>query len=240
MARNRLASRGGFCPCIGGIRFWSCCPGSHLCFAPVMADIPTIKAVFSAAALVLTFFLFYIYIRSILRDEVRPHVFSWMIWAAGTVIVFFAQLSDGAGIGAWPIGISGVITFLVAILALTRSADKSIVPMDWVFLGLALSALPLWFATSNPFLAVLVLTIVDLLGFGPSVRKSWFLPYEENAQFFALGAVRNGFVVVALENYSWTTVLFPAAIGIACFMFFAVILMRRQVVPRPATPSQSG
>ncbi|MGD1935835.1 MAG: hypothetical protein ACFB0Z_15280 [Candidatus Phaeomarinobacter sp.] len=205
-----------------------------------MEDIPTIKTVFSAAALLLTFFLFYIYIRSILRDEVRPHVFSWMIWAAGTVIVFFAQLSDGAGIGAWPIGISGVITFLVAVLALTRSADKSIVLMDWVFLILALSALPLWFATSNPFLAVLVLTIVDLLGFGPSVRKSWVLPYEENAQFFALGAVRNGFVVVALENYSWTTVLFPAAVGLACFLFFAVILIRRQVVPQPVTSSQNG
>jgi hypothetical protein len=204
-----------------------------------MEDIPTTKAILSALALLLTFAAFYPYIRAILREETKPHVFSWMIWAAGTVIVFFAQLADGAGIGAWPIGISGVITFFVAVLALVKSADKSIVPIDWVFLALALSALPLWFATANPFLAVLVLTIVDLLGFGPSVRKAYASPYEENALFFALGALRNGFVVAALENYSWTTVLFPAAVGIACVMFVAVIVMRRNTMTKPVSPSQT-
>jgi len=200
-----------------------------------MADIPTVKAVLSAIALVLTFAAFYPYIRAILREETKPHVFSWMIWAAGTVIVFFAQLADGAGIGAWPIGISGVITFLVAALALSRSGDTTIVPIDWVFLVLALSALPLWFASSNPFLAVLVLTIVDLLGFGPSVRKAYFAPHDENALFFSLGALRNGFVVAALEHYSWTTVLFPAAVGIACLIFVAVILARRQALSNDAS-----
>ncbi|MEP0069846.1 hypothetical protein [Pyruvatibacter sp.] len=204
-----------------------------------MEDIPTTKAILSALALLLTFAAFYPYIRSILREETKPHVFSWMIWAAGTVIVFFAQLADGAGIGAWPIGISGVITFFVAVLALAKSADKSIVPIDWVFLALALSALPLWLATANPFLAVLVLTIVDLLGFGPSVRKAYASPYEENALFFALGALRNGFVVAALENYSWTTVLFPAAVGIACVVFVAVILLRRTTVTRSVSPCQT-
>lgn len=203
-----------------------------------MEDIPITKAVLSAAALLLTFVAFYPYIRAVLREETKPHVFSWVIWAAGTVIVFLAQLSDGAGIGAWPIGISGIITFFVAALALTKSADKSIVPIDWIFLALALSALPLWFATDNPFLAVLVLTIVDLLGFGPSVRKAYASPYEENALFFALGALRNGFVVAALQNYSWTTVLFPAAVGIACVVFVVVILLRRKIVTTAISPSQ--
>jgi len=198
-----------------------------------MEDIPTAKLVFSAIALVLTFVAFYPYVRAILREETRPHVFSWIIWAAGTVVVFFAQLADGGGIGAWPIGISGVITLFVALLALRKSGDTTIVPVDWLFLVLALSALPLWYATSNPLTAVLVLTTVDLLGFGPSIRKAYELPYEENALFFFLGALRNGFVVLALENYSWTTVLFPAAVGIACIGFVILILSRRTVVRRP-------
>jgi len=191
-----------------------------------------LKALFSAAALILTFAAFLPYYRGILRDEIRPHVFTWFIWAAGTVIVFTAQLSDGGGIGAWPIGVSGLLTGGVAVLALMRAGDTSIVRMDWVFLILAVSALPLWFFTSTALSAVIILTIVDLLGFGPSVRKAYELPEEESATFFIIGAVRNGFVLLALENLSWTTALFPAAVGIACVCFVALIFVRRQMIAK--------
>lgn len=175
----------------------------------------------------LTFIAFYPYVRAILRGQTRPHVFSWIIWGAGTFVVALAQLADGAGVGAWPIAVSGIITIGVAILAWQRSADLRFTRLDWVFLILALSALPLWYLTDTPLSAVIVLTTVDLLGFGPSVRKAYDHPHEENAVFFTLGAVRNGFVVLALENYSWTTMLFPAAVGIACLLFVALILGRR-------------
>ena len=188
-----------------------------------------LKAIFSAAALILTFVAFIPYYRGIWRDEFRPHVFTWFIWAAGTVIVFVAQLSDGGGIGAWPIGVSGLLTGGVAVLALMRAGDTSIVPMDWVFLILAASALPLWFLTSTALSAVIILTFVDLLGFGPSVRKAYQFPREESVNFFAVGVIRNGFVILALENVSWTTALFPAAVGIACVFFVALILVRRQM-----------
>ena len=186
------------------------------------------KAVFSAAALLLTFVAFIPYYRGILQDEVKPHVFTWFIWAAGTVIVFAAQLSDGAGLGAWPIGGSGLMTGGVALLALTRAADTSSVRMDWVFLVLAASALPFWFVTSTALSAVVILTVVDLLGFGPSVRKAYDHPFEESVTFFIVGVVCNVCVLLALENMSWTTALFPAAVGIACLLFVGLILVRRR------------
>lgn len=185
------------------------------------------KEIFGAIAVVLTFAAFYPYFRGILKGLTRPHVFSWVIWAFGTVIVFLAQLSDGAGIGAWPIGLSGALTFGVAGLAYLKRGDRSIVRSDWIFLGLAATALPLWFFTNTALSAVLILTLVDLLGFGPTVRKAYHLPYEENAALFAIGAFRNAFVILALENYSWTTVLFPAAVGLACVLFVPLIFVRR-------------
>lgn len=189
-----------------------------------------VKAIFSALALILTFIAFIPYYRGILSGEIRPHVFTWFIWGVGTIIVFVAQLSDGAGIGAWPIGISGLLTGGVAFFALRYAADKSIVRMDWVFLVLALTALPLWFLTSSALSAVIILTIVDLLGFGPSVRKAYTAPREENASFFAIGVVRNALILLALENFSWTTALFPAAVGLACILFVGLIAFRRRIV----------
>ena len=186
--------------------------------------------VFSAIAMGLTFVAFYPYIRAILKGKTRPHVFSWFIWAAVTFTVATAQLAGGAGVGAWPIAVSGLITGGVALLALSKSADTSIHRADWIFLALAATALPLWWLTNDPLAAVLILTSVDLLGFGPSIRKAWTLPHEENALCFTLGAIRNGFVVLALEHYSWTTALFPAAVGLACMGFVAMILIRRSVL----------
>ena len=75
------------------------------------------KEFLSAIAIILTLVAFIPYIRSIQSGKTKPHVFSWIIWASVTFIVFLAQLSDSAGAGAWPIGISGVITLYVAVLA---------------------------------------------------------------------------------------------------------------------------
>ena len=73
-----------------------------------------LKEFLSATGIVLTFVIFVPYIRSIRRGHTKPHAFSWLIWALGTLVVFGAQLVAGGGVGAWPIGVSGVITGYVA------------------------------------------------------------------------------------------------------------------------------
>jgi len=188
------------------------------------------KNILGAAAIAITFAAFLPYILSILRGAVRPHVFSWVIWGLTTFSVFLAQLADGAGIGAWPIGVSGAITSGIALLAWTRHADATITRIDWVFFVTALTALPLWYVTADPLWAVMVLTTVDLLGFGPTLRKAWNLPHSESPFFFGLFAARNAIVIAALEHYSATTVLFPAAVGLACILLVALIAWRRHLL----------
>ena len=186
------------------------------------------KALFSAIAIGLTLYAFFPYIRSIRREATRPHVFSWLIWGSTTFIVFLAQLEDGGGIGAWPVGVSGVITLYITWLAYVHRADVSITTVDWLFLVAAMASLPLWYVTANPLWAVIILTSVDVFGFGPTVRKAWHQPYSEQPGFYTLFLVRNLMVVLALENYSLTTVLFPAVIATACLLLVLMILWRRQ------------
>lgn len=191
----------------------------------------TLKFVFSGMAIVLTIVAFAPYIRSTLAGKTKPHVFSWVIWGITTVIVFFAQLDAQGGIGAWPIGISGVITVFIAVLAFIKSADSSITRLDLLFFFAALAALPFWYLTSDPLWAVVVLTIVDLLGFGPTLRKAYDQPHDENRVFFMLFAVRNLFSLLALEHYSLATVLFPLTVSGACLCLLAMISLRRKIVP---------
>ncbi len=185
------------------------------------------KPLLSVLATLLTFIAFYPYIKSIYQKKITPHVFSWVIWGSTTLIVFFAQYEAKGGIGTIPIGISGLITFFIAYLSYRKRGDINITNLDWFFLILAFSSLPFWYFSSNPLLAVIVLTVVDLAGFGPTVRKAYSHPYEENISFFGLFALRNGLVVVAMETYSLTTILFPAAVGLACVLLIVLLLIRR-------------
>ena len=186
------------------------------------------KEVFSAIAIALTFIAFIPYIRSIHLGKTKPHAFSWIIWASVTFIIFLAQLSDHAGAGAWPIGVSGLITLYVAFLAYTKKSDRMISNIDWLFFILAMASLPLWYFTSNPLWSVVILTTVDLLGFVPTFRKSYNHPYEEQLTFFNLMASRNLISIIALENYSIITLLFPAATAIACILFVLMVIIRRE------------
>ena len=188
------------------------------------------KEVLSAIAIALTLAAFVPYIRAIISGTTRPHVFSWIIWGTTTFVVFLAQLKGQGGVGAWPIGVSGIITIFIALLAYLKRADITVTKTDWLFFVAAMASLPLWYLTSDPVWAVIILTTVDALGFGPTIRKAYRLPHSESLLFFALFATRNLLVIMALEHYSVTTVLFPAVIGAACVLLMALLTWRRQAL----------
>lgn len=188
------------------------------------------KEFFSIIAIALTFMAFLPYIRSIRLNKTKPHVFSWVIWGATTFVVFLAQLVDKGGAGAWPIGISGIITMYIAALAYNKKSDVTITRTDWMFFVLALTALPLWYLTANPLWAVIILTTVDILGFGPTFRKAYAQPNGEKLNLYAIMAVRNLIAMLALEHYSFTTALFPAALAVACVLFILMVVHRRRLL----------
>lgn len=187
------------------------------------------KGVLSAVAIALTFMAFLPYMRAIIKGAIRPHVFSWVIWGTTTFVVFLAQLQADGGVGAWPVGVSGVVAIVIALLAFLKRGDIAITGTDWLFFILAMSSLPFWYLTADPLWAVVVLTTVDVLGFGPTIRKSFYQPFSESLLFFSLFATRNLIVILALESYSITTVLFPGAIAVACILLILLISYRRRV-----------
>ncbi|MEW8522293.1 MAG: hypothetical protein AB2552_04500 [Candidatus Thiodiazotropha endolucinida] len=188
------------------------------------------KELISGLAIAVTFIAFFPYINSILAGRTKPHVFSWVIWGSTTFIVFLAQLEDGGGVGAWPIGISGLITLYIAFLAYRKKSDISITNMDWAFFTAAMASIPIWYFTSDPTWAVILLTTVDVIGFGPTIRKAFAHPYDEDLRFFALFVLRNLLVVMALERYTIATVLFPAVIATVCLFFIILIVYRRRII----------
>lgn len=155
-------------------------------------------------------------------------MFSWVIWAITTFIVFFAQLEGGGGAGAWPTGVSAIITCYVAYLAYKTLGDIKITQLDWVFFITAMSSIPFWYLTADPLWAVIILTTVDVFGLAPTLRKAYDKPFEESVQFYAITTVRNLISIIALDIYSTTTILFPAAVAFFCVVLIVVVVYRRR------------
>jgi hypothetical protein len=182
----------------------------------------------SLASIVLTFVAYAPYIAAIRRRQVKPHFFSWVIWSITTGVVFFAQLTADGGAGAWPTAVSALITIYVATLSWVLRSDIDITRADRGFLLASLAALPAWFFTSDPLWSVVILTVVDVLGFGPTLRKAWAYPYEESLQFYNLFILRSVLSVLALETRNLTTMLFPVAMVVACCVVSILLWWRRK------------
>lgn len=192
----------------------------------------SLQAVFGLASIVLTVVAYIPYVSAIRSGTVVLHFFSWLIWSLTTAIVFFAQLAADGGYGAWPTGVSALITLYVTSLAYMRRTDISITRADRVFLCGALSALPVWIFTRDPLWSVVILTTVDVLGFGPTLRKAWNRPREESVQFYLLFAIRNALSIPALVSRNPTTLLFPVAMIVSCGFVCVLLWWRRRALAR--------
>lgn len=191
------------------------------------------KEYFTAVGIALTLFAYIPYIVGILKNDIKPHVISWLIWGLTTIIVFTGQLSDNGGAGAWVIGMSGSLVTLIAIMAYFKKADSSISKMDWLFLIISLIALLAWYFTSDALVAVVILTLMNVMGFAPTLRKSYYDPFTEGMSFFVILVPRNLVAIAALEHYSVTTVFFPAVTAFACLSLILMVAYRRKVLTPP-------
>lgn len=186
------------------------------------------KAALGVVAIIIGIAAYIPYLRDLFRGKTRPHVFSWFIWGLMTAIGFFAQISEGAGAGAWIGAFTASVSFFIAIYALRRG-EKNITPLDWAsFLG-AVLAIAFWMITKEPLVAVILIVIIDALGFVPTFRKSYTKPHEETLVSYFLNGTKFIPALFALEVFSPTTALYPIYLVVANYSFVAMLMTRRKV-----------
>lgn len=178
-------------------------------------------------AAIIGIYAFYPYLRDIFRRKTRPHIFTWGVWGMLMGIGFFAQISQNAGPGAWVTGVFAVLNFVIVILAL-KYGEKNITRSDWIMLLVALLAIPLWVLTNNPLWSVILISVIDVVAFVPTFRKSWSKPHEETLETFVWVSLSFLLSFWALETLNLTTILYPATLLGINIVFIALSLMRRR------------
>ncbi|MCB1538025.1 MAG: hypothetical protein H6865_02580 [Rhodospirillales bacterium] len=186
-----------------------------------------LKSWFGALAALLAVLAHVPYFIAILRGTNRPHIFTWIIWTLLTVIAASAQIVGAAGPGAW----STVVTafMCVAITAATvKKGERDITRADWLMFAAGTAALPVWMLTSDPLWAVVIVTVIDALAFGPTIRKSWRRPDQENITMYAVNLVRHCLAIAAIAQYSLVTTLYPAMLLAMNMVMFVMLTSRRR------------
>lgn len=154
------------------------------------------------------------YLCDLFRGRVKPHPYTWLIWSIVTGITFFGQLAKGAGVGAWPTGVSAFFTVSIFLLAL-RYGFRHIVRKDTYFLLAALLGLIPWMLTKDPTYSVVIVVTIDIIAFIPTLRKTALAPKTETPLLFATNVLRHLLTLLSLEAYNVATMLHSIAMVIA-------------------------
>ncbi len=190
---------------------------------------------FGLAALAIGLYGSAFYIRSILKGQTKPHVFTHVVWGTVTFIAFLAQLHDSAGPGSWAMGISALACFTNAALAL-KYGEKNITRGDKIAFIASLTAIIPWVLTKDPLGSVILISIIDAVAFYPTFRKSWNKPWEENLTAYNIANLKFLLSLVAMRNFTIVTTLYVATVMALNGAFVIMCLIRRQTLPKNNEP----
>lgn len=187
-----------------------------------------IKIIFSLIASSIAVISYIPYIHNIISGKTKPHAFSWLIWSIITYIAAALQITGGGGIvGASVALITGSISVLIAVIA-ARQKVVRITRSDRISFVISLSAIPLWIITDRPLLSAILICIIDLFAFWPTIRKSYSRPDQETLSTYWLSAIKHIITVAAQQNYTLVAILFPFNLAVVTVFFVGMIVIRRK------------
>jgi len=176
---------------------------------------------------VIALFGYFLYLKSLFSNSIKPHAFSWFVWGLMLSIVFAVQVSENAGPGSWVTGLSMFFCFVIASVSVIKKyTDFN--PLDWISLVGSILALILWVITKNPLLSIILIIIVDTLGFIPTVYKGYRKPLEENHYLFMLSGIKFIIAIIALDSFSINNWIYPGWLAVTNIAFSIMLIVRKQ------------
>jgi hypothetical protein len=190
------------------------------------------KIAFAIVATVISMVSFFPYLRDIFRLKTKPHTYTWLIWVITQGIAVVGIYYGKGGIGGLELTISTILVGMVLLFSF-KYGTTNITKPDTLILIIALLAILVWWKLNNPVAAVLMVAIIDVLGFIPSLRKSYYDPWSETVITWIGFVIGNCFAILALREYNLLTLSYIASIATTNAILAIVCIVRRQSIPKP-------
>ncbi len=187
------------------------------------------KIILGAVAVVLALFSSCLYIRDIFRGNTKPHTYTWLVWSIVTWIAFAGQWVSGGGPGSWATGVAALLTTGTFFLSLKgKYGTKDITRFDKVCLVLAIFSILPWLLTKSVLWSVLLATLIDLIAFFPTMRKTWHAPKSESLGSMYVDAVKHALSMFSMSSYSFINLMYPASVLLTKFIIIGEIVFLRK------------
>lgn len=185
------------------------------------------KEILTIVAIGFVIVVYYPYFRDIFLGTTKPHLYTWLIWSLTMGIAAAGALKGGAEQGAWPLIMGTVAMSCITLLAL-KYGTKNITRSDTIALVAAIGAVLVWWQLEDVYLAVLVATLIDVVGYYPTFRKSYLEPESETISFWMLSVIGIAINIAALSEYNFLTTFYLAVIFLSSGLLTAFLFFRRK------------
>ncbi len=172
------------------------------------------------------------YIWDIFKRRTEPHIYTWLIWLLTQGTAVAGIIHGEGGIAVLGLAFGTLLVASICLLSL-KYGTKNITRSDTLILLAAGAAIFVWWQLDQPVLAVLIVTVVDALGYIPTFRKSYAEPWSETITSWLIFSLGNIASLLALDTYNLLTVPYVAMIAVANMLLTIFLLIRRQKVPKP-------
>jgi hypothetical protein len=186
-----------------------------------------LKTIFGLLAVVLTFVGYIPYIVDTIKGKTKPHLYSWFLWSLVTFIIFALQVLGNAGAGAF-VTLATAILCLVEFILGFRSGERDITTFDTVMFVISLIAIAIWVFAKQPMISNLLIITINTFAVVPTIRKSWHKPESETLFSWIMAGTRNVLGILALDQFSLLTWLYPVSSLITNVLFSAMLIVRRK------------
>jgi hypothetical protein len=169
------------------------------------------------------------YFRDIFKRQTKPHALTWFVWAILNSLIFIEQYTHDAGAGAWVTGTAALANIIIFFLSF-KYGERSITKLDWLCLGIAIPVIGLWLLQTNDALTIILACAIFIIGFIPTLRKSYQKPGDETAITFGLNGTKFLIALFALSSFTMTTAFYPLVLAIVNILFVIYLLSRRNTL----------
>lgn len=183
------------------------------------------KNILIILSIILGIISYYPYVKSIFRNETKPHLYTWLIWSFTNGIGATALFYTDFGLSFLGILFGFLLVSFIFILSF-KYGVKEKTSSDLFFLFLAVFSIFLWFLTGTPLYSVILISIIDGLGYIPTIRKVIKNYKTENVYFWIINFLSVLFLLISLDDFNFinsvflTTILTGNIIMVSIILFF--------------------
>lgn len=186
-----------------------------------------LKIVLSIIATIIGTIAFFPYLKEIFNKKTKPHAYTWLIWSLTQGTGVYGILHGGGSWGALNL-LVGTLFVIIVFLVSIKYGTKNITRGDTVVLILALLATAVWWQLKQPVISIIMVSVIDFIGYIPSFRKTYADPSSESTLAWAGFTISNVFALFALSQYNLLTVTYILMLAIANFILMMITILRKR------------